>query len=274
MSDPQRAATRYAVSGDGTRIAYEETGAGPVLVIVEGALCHRGMGAFEELAPILADRFTVVGYDRRGRGESEVGRTPYEVQREVEDLVAVLGAVDPDAFVFGMSSGAALSLEAARQGIIISRLAVYEPPFILDDSHPPDSPQFVDRLRALLADGRRTRAVQSFLRLLGMPALIVTVLPVLPMWKRLTAAADTLPHDFEIVSPYRRGLPLPEAHYAGILSETLLVSGGKSPDYMQHAPVSIAGQIRGARTTVLEGQTHEVDAEVLAPVLADHFAAG
>lgn len=274
MGQPARAATQYAVSADGSRIAYSEAGAGPTLVIVEGALCHRGMGAFEELAPILADRFTVVGYDRRGRGESETGKTPYEVQREVEDLGAVLAAVDPDAFVFGMSSGAALSLEAARQGVITNRLAVYEPPFILDDSHRPDSPEFLDGLRALLADGRRTRAVQSFLRLLGIPALFVAVLPLLPMWKRLTAAADTLPNDFEIVSPYRRGLPLPEGHYAAIVSDTLLLAGGKSPHYMKQAPVVIADQIYSARTTLLEGQTHEVKAEVLAPVLAEHFAAG
>ena len=272
MSSEPRATTQYAVSSDGTRIAYEVTGSGPALVVVEGALCHRRMGAYEELGPILADRFSVVGYDRRGRGESEPGATAYEVQREVEDLVAVLDAVDPDAFVFGMSSGAALSLEAARQGLTTSRLAVYEPPFILDDSHPPDSPDFAQRLRELLAEGRRTKAVQLFLRLLGVPAPIVLVLPLLPMWKRLTAAADTLPHDFEIVAPYRRGVPLPEGHYATIVSDTLLAAGGKSPDYMRHTPVAIATQIPGASTVVLEGQTHEVKAEVLAPVLARHFA--
>jgi pimeloyl-ACP methyl ester carboxylesterase len=271
MSASLTASTRYTVSEDGTRIAYEVTGTGPILVIVEGALCHRGMGAFEELAPILADRFTVVGYDRRGRGESGPGTSPYQVQREVEDLIAVLGTVDPEAFLFGMSSGAALSLEAARQGALIRRLAVYEPPFILDDSHQPDDPGFTDRLRGLLASGRRTRAVQAFMRLLGAPAPIVAVLPMFPLWKRLTAAADTLPNDFEIVSPYRRWLPLPDGHYAAIAAKTLLIAGGKSPAYMQHAPVAIASQIAGARTAVLAGQTHEVKAEVIAPVLAGHF---
>jgi pimeloyl-ACP methyl ester carboxylesterase len=271
MSPSPSASTRYAVAEDGCRIAYEMTGAGPALVVVEGALCHRAMGAYEELAPILADRFTVVGYDRRGRGESEPGTSPYQVQREVEDLIAVLGDVDPDAFVFGMSSGAALALEAARQGVTTSRLAVYEPPFILNSSHRPDDPEFTDHLRGLLAEGRRTRAVQAFLRLLGVPAPIVMVLPLLPMWKRLTAAADTLPNDFEIVSPYRRGLPLPDGHYASIVSDTLLLAGGKSPEYMRHAPVAIAAQIPGARTAVLKGQTHEVKAEVLAPLLAEHF---
>ena len=274
MGHPASASTEYAVSEDGSRIAFEVAGTGPTVVIVEGALCHRGMGAFEELAPILADRFRVVGYDRRGRGESDEGRAPYEVQREVEDLVAVLGAVDPDAYVFGMSSGAALSLEAARQGFITNRLAVYEPPFILDDSHEADGPEFTDRLRELLAAGRRTRAVQSFLRLMGVPAPFVVVLPLLPMWKRLTASADTLPHDFEIVSPYRRGCPLPERHYAAIVAETLLIAGGNSPEYMRRAPEAISAQISAARTTVLEGQTHEVKAVVIAPVLAQHFSGG
>ncbi len=267
-------ATRYTESADGTRIAYEARGAGPTLVIVEGALCHRGMGAFDELAPILADRFTVVGYDRRGRGESGPGAAPSTVQREVEDLVAVLGAVDPGASVFGMSSGAALCLEAGRTGVPFARLALYEPPFILDDSHPADDPAFVERLRGLLAAGRRTPAVKSFLRLMGVPAPVLLVLPLLPMWKGLTASVDTLPNDFEIVGPYRRGLPLPEGHYAAITAPTLVIAGGDSPAYMQQAPVAVAAQIHGARTTVLEGQTHEVDAKVLAPVLAAHFAAG
>lgn len=272
MSSSTGATTEYAVSADGTRIAYSVIGSGPVLVVVEGALCHRGMGAFDELAPILADRFTVVGYDRRGRGESTAGASAYEVQREVEDLVAVLAATGPDACVFGGSSGAALSLEAARQGVITGRLAVYEPPFILDDSHQPDDPGFTDRLRSLIADGRRTRAAKLFLRLLGMPAPIVAVLPLLPMWKRLTAAADTLPHDFEIVSPFRRGVPLPDGHYGPVAVDTLVLAGGKSPDYMRHAPAAIAAQIPSARTAELEGQTHEVKADVIAPVLAEHFS--
>ena len=274
MSAPSTPATELAVSADGTKIAYEVRGSGPTLVIVEGALCHRAMGAFDELAPILADRFTVVGYDRRGRGESEPGTRPYAVQQEVDDLVAVLHGVDPHAFVFGMSSGAALSLEAARQGKLSSPLGVYEPPFILDHSHTPDDPDFTKKLRSLIAAGHRTRAVKAFLRLMGVPAPVVVVMPLLPMWKKLTAAADTLPNDFEIVSPYRRGRALPDDHYAAISVPTLLIAGGKSPTYMQHAPAAIAAQIPDAATTILEGQTHEVNAEVLAPVLVSHFLKG
>ena len=271
MNDRPSVPTQHAISADGTTIAYEVTGSGPTVVMVEGALCHRRMGAFDELAPLLEHQFTVVGYDRRGRGDSGAGSSPYAVQREVDDLLAVLGAVGADAFVFGMSAGAALCLEAARQGALSGRLAVYEPPFILDASHPPDDPGFTDRLRELLAKGRRTRAVQAFLRLLGVPAPVVVVLPLLPMWKKLKASADTLPHDFEIVSPYRRGVPLPESHYSAVSSPTLLIAGGRSPDYMRHASEAIAAQIPGAGTAVLAGQTHEVKAEVIAPVLTSHF---
>jgi pimeloyl-ACP methyl ester carboxylesterase len=230
------------------------------------------MGAFDELAPLLGERFTVVGYDRRGRGQSGHGTSPHVVQREVEDLTAILDSVDRDAFVFGMSSGAALALEAARQGVLRTRLAVYEPPFILDSSHPADDPDFTDRLRHLLSRGRRTRAVKEFLRLLGVPAPVVILMPLLPVWKKLTASADTLPNDFDIVSTFRRGLPLPKGHYATISVPTLLIAGGKSPNHMQQAPVHIATQIPTATTTVLEGQTHEVNAKVLAPVLARHFS--
>ena len=265
--------TQLATSADGTRIALERRGTGPALVMVEGALCHRGMGGYEEVAPLLADRFTVVGYDRRGRGESGAGASPYAPQREVEDLLAVVAAAGEGALVFGMSSGAALCLEAARQSPLTPRLAVYEPPFVLDDGHPADDPTLNARLRELVARGRTTRATQLFLRCMGVPAPVTLVMPLLPVWKRMTAAAGTLPHDVEIVSPYRRGEPLPEGHYGAVTAGTLLLTGGDSPAHMRHAAEQIAAQVPGARTAVLAGQTHEVAADVLAPVLADYFLA-
>lgn len=143
-------------------------------------------------------------------------------------------------------------MAAARQDGLSNRLAVYEPPFILDNSHRPDDPGFTDALRDLLANGHRTRAVQKFLRLLGVPAPVVLVMPVLPVWKKLTASADTVPNDFEIVSPFRRGLPLPEGYYGAISIPTLLIVGGKSPNHMRHVPLAIA-QIPRADTTVLKG---------------------
>lgn len=137
---PGTTGTRFAVSADGTRIAYDVTGTGPALVVVEGALCHRAMGAAKTLTPALRDRFAVHAYDRRGRGESGAGDSAYDSQREVEDLAAVLEAAGGRPLVFAASSGAALALEAARQGVPMERLAIYEAPFILDDTHAPNDP--------------------------------------------------------------------------------------------------------------------------------------
>ncbi|RZI79654.1 MAG: alpha/beta fold hydrolase, partial [Microbacterium sp.] len=155
--------THWAVSADGTRIAYDVTGAGPVLVVVEGAMCRREMGAAQMLTPALADRFSVVGYDRRGRGESS-DTQPYDVQREVEDLVAVLDAVGPDVYVFAASSGAALALEAARQGVPMKKLAVYEAPFIVDDTHAPNALDLPEQIERLVAQDRRGAAVKLFMK--------------------------------------------------------------------------------------------------------------
>jgi pimeloyl-ACP methyl ester carboxylesterase len=129
--------TRFITSADGTAIAYDVTGTGPAVVVVEGALCQRTMGTARAVAPLLSEHYAVVAYDRRGRGESGPGSSPYAVQREVEDLVAVLAAAAPDAFVVGASSGAALALEALRAGIPARKVALYEAPFILDDTHAP-----------------------------------------------------------------------------------------------------------------------------------------
>ncbi|MFE3281633.1 alpha/beta fold hydrolase, partial [Streptomyces sp. NPDC059233] len=137
------------VSRDGTVIAFDRIGAGPVLVLVGGAFQVRDDAKWVELARLLADRFTVVTYDRRGRGDS--GDTaPYEVAREFEDLAAVIDAVGATAGVMGMSSGAVLALEAAAHGVPITALALYEPPFVLDDARPPLPADYLDRLHGAL----------------------------------------------------------------------------------------------------------------------------
>src|SRR6478736_8979926 len=147
--------TRFATSADGTRIAYEVSGTGPALVLVDGALCQRSMGPARPLAEQLSHSFTVHAYDRRGRGESGPGETAYDVEREVEDLAAVIEAAGGHAHVFAASSGAVLALEAARRGLPIDRLALYEAPFIVDDTHAPNDPDLPARLRSLVDDGKR-----------------------------------------------------------------------------------------------------------------------
>lgn len=262
--------TRFAVSADGTRIAYDITGTGPTLVIVEGALCRREMGAAQTLAPALSKTFSVVGYDRRGRGESS-DTQPYDVQREVEDLIAVLDAVGPDAYVFAASSGAALALEAARQGVPMRKLAVYEAPFIVDDTHAPNPLDLPEQIERLVANGRRGAAVKLFMKVVGVPAPMLLIMPLFPMWKGLTAIAHTLAYDFRIVLPFEQGEPLPGGHYGSATPETIVIAGGKSPAYLQNAQAAIAEQLPSGRLVTLKGQTHMINAKATAPVLMEHF---
>jgi pimeloyl-ACP methyl ester carboxylesterase len=264
--------TQYATSADGTRIAYETTGRGPSLVLVDGALCQRSMGPARGLAKQLADRFAVVAYDRRGRGESGAGETAYDVQREIEDLAAVLAAVGGHAHVFGSSSGAALALEAARQGLPIDRLALYEAPFILDDTHPANPIDLPQQLKTMVDAGDRGKAVKTFMHVVGAPAPMIAIMPLMPVWKKLTGVAHTLSYDMALVVPFEQGQPLPEGHFAGVSATTLTIAGGKSPTYMRNAQAAIAEQLPNGRLVSLPGQTHMIRAKVTGPVLAEHFA--
>jgi pimeloyl-ACP methyl ester carboxylesterase len=266
--------TRFVTSADGTRIAYDVTGPGgaaPALVVVEGALCHRGMGAARTLTGALQDRYTVYGYDRRGRGESGPGASPHDPEREVEDLAAVIEAAGGQAHVFGASSGGALALEAARRGVPMEKLAVYEAPFIVDDTHAPNDPALPATLRALVDDGRRGDAVRLFLRTVGAPAAMVTVMRLLPVWKQLTAVAHTLPNDLDLVIGFEQGEPLPAGYYADVTPETLVIAGGRSPAYLRNAQAAIAAQVPRGRLATLPGQTHMIKAKATAPALVDHF---
>lgn len=270
--------TRFAVSADGTRIAYDVTGpddgTAPALVVVEGALCHRAMGAAKTLTPALRDRFAVHAYDRRGRGESGPGASAYEPQREVEDLAAVLAAAGGRPYVFAASSGGALALEAARQGVPMDGLAVYEAPFILDDTHPANPADLPEQLQALIDEGRRGDAVRLFMRTVGAPAPMVAIMRLFPVWKQLTAVAHTLPYDLGLVIGFEQGEPLPEGWYAHVEPETLVIAGGKSPEYLRNAQAAIAAQLPHGRLATLPGQTHMIRAKATAPVLLEHFTEG
>lgn len=266
-----RPTTQYAVSADGTEIAYDVTGSGPALVIVEGALCQRAMGTAKALRDSLEKDYTVVAYDRRGRGQSGPGAGPFEVQREIEDLAAVITAAGGDAYVFGASSGAVLALEAARQGVPMRRLALYEAPFILDDTRAPNDPDIGDRFAELVASGDRSAAVKTFMRVVGAPAPMVALMPLFPVWKKLTAVAHTLPYDFALVGRYQQGEPLPEGHYAGVGIPSVVIAGGKSPAYLKNAQAAVAAQIPDAELVTLAGETHMVRAKATTPVLRAHF---
>jgi pimeloyl-ACP methyl ester carboxylesterase len=263
--------TAYAVSADGTRIAYEVSGSGPALVLVDGALCQRSMGPARPLAKLLAAQFTVHAYDRRGRGESGAGETPYHPDREVEDLAAVIDAAGGHAHVFGSSSGATLALNAAQAGLPIDRLAVYEAPYIVDDTHAPNAPDLPEQMQTLVDEGRRGDAVVLFMKTVGAPGPMVAVMRLLPVWRKLTSVAHTLPYDLRLVIDHQQGRPLPEGVYDAVGQPTLVIAGGKSPEYMKNAEAAVAAALSDARLETLPGQTHMIKAKVTAPVVAAHL---
>ena len=265
--------TRFVTSSDGTRIAYEVHGSGPAVVLVDGALCQRSTGPARPLATRLATSFAVHAYDRRGRGESGPGETAYDVEREIEDLAAVIDSAGGHAHVFGSSSGAVLALAAARRGLPIDRIALYEAPFIVDDTHTPNDPHLPARLRALVDDGRRGDAVKLFLRTVGAPGPMIALMPLLPVWKKLTGVAHTLPHDLTIVIDHQQGRPIPPGLYDAVSAPTLVIAGGKSPEYLRNAQADVADAVPHGRLETLPGQTHLIKAKVTAPVVAAHLLA-
>jgi len=263
---------KTVTSKDGTTIAYDQTGTGPPLVLVDGALNSRVFGLNGPLVPILADRFTVVTYDRRGRGDS--GDTqPYAVQREIEDLEAIIDAVGGPAYVYGISSGAGLALEAASAvPTKVAKLALYEPSFVVDNTRPPVPADAVEQVTGLLARGRRGAAVKLFLREdVRVPAVFVAVMPLMPAWGKLKAVAHTLPYDLTIMDGGQQGRPLPPGRWASLTAPALVMAGGKSPAWLQNTARALVRVLPGASHRTLPGQTHIVKAKALAPVLADFF---
>jgi pimeloyl-ACP methyl ester carboxylesterase len=273
---PDRARTekftmKTAISKDGTSIAYDQLGEGPPLILVGGALNTRSFGPNGSVAPLLAERFTVINYDRRGRGASGDTR-PWTLEREVEDLDALIEAAGGSAYLFGISSGAALALEAASHGLAIEKLALYEAPFIVDDSRPPLADDYLVRIQELAASDRPADAIRLFMKEgVGLPAVVVALMRFMPAWSKLKAVAHTLPYDAAIVYDYQKGRPLPPQQWSSATMPTLVSAGGKSPDGMRNAMRELAEKLPNATYHTLEGQTHIVKAEALAPVLVEFF---
>jgi pimeloyl-ACP methyl ester carboxylesterase len=258
-------------SQDGTSIAFERSGRGPALILVDGALCYRAQGPSRPLAAALADRFTVYIYDRRGRGES--GDTPpFAIAREVEDLAALIAEAGGSALVYGISSGAALALEAANAGLPITKLALYEAPFVVDDTHPPFADDFLLEMKTHVAHNRRGDAVRLFLRAVGLPAVALVIMRFLPVWSKLTGVAHTLPYDLTITHEHQQGRPFRPERWAGVTAPTLVADGGKSPEWMRNATRALAQATPHGTYRTLPGQNHMVSAKALAPVLAEFFS--
>lgn len=215
--------------------------------------------------------FTVFTYDRRGRGASG-DTTPYSVEREVEDLDALIKEAGGSAMVFGCSSGAVLALEAATRGLPIEKLALYEPPFIVDDSR--EIPTgYMDRIRDHIAADRRPEALREFMVTgVGMPAFMMIVMRLMPAWKKIKSVAHTLPYDMTVVGTTQEGKPLPASRWTNISMPTLIADGGKSPAWMRNGVRNLTELLPQAEYQNLAGQTHMIKPKVHAPVLKAFFA--
>lgn len=257
---------KKTISRDGTSLAYESTGEGPAVILVSGAMSTGGTVA--PLAVPLANRFRVVPYDRRGRGES--GDTqPYAVEREVEDLAALIGAVGGEAALCGISSGGALVLEAAASGLPVRQVAVYEVPFAdFLEGGAARYEEYTAQLTEALAQGRRGDAVELFLRLTGMGEQTIQGARQSPMWSGMETVAPSLAYDDAVMGD---GL-VPRERLASITVPVLSVAGGASPAWMREAARAVAEAVPDGTYRSLEGQTHMVEPGVLGPVLAEFFA--
>lgn len=255
-----------AISQDGTTIAYERSGSGPALILVLGALNSRKSGS--KLAGLLAPHFSVITYDRRGRGDS-TDKAPYSPQREVEDIAALVGVMGAPVRLYGHSSGAALALEAALVlPKSIRKLAIYEAPYTLDEIGRRAAIKYYKALKKLLAAGRNDEAVALFISSVGVSDKQTRALKRLPMWKGLVILAPTLAYDSQVLG---EGHALRAARLARIAVPTLVMHGGAGAASMRDAARAISEAMPKAQLRTLARQTHGVSAKVLAPVLVEFF---
>ncbi|MFC9427958.1 alpha/beta fold hydrolase [Streptomyces sp. NPDC056987] len=253
-------------SGDGTPIAYRRSGEGPPVILVGGAFSTAESEA--PLARLLAPRFATITYDRRGRGASG-DRAPYAVEREVEDLAALLAAAGGSAALYGVSSGGALVLEAVAAGLPVTQFAVYEPPYATDPAALRARAAYTERLTELLARGLRDDAVELFLSAMDLHPATIEVMRRSPLWADLAAVAHTLAYDNQVLG---EGL-IPLRRLSAVTTRAMIVDGGASPPVVRDAARAAARALPRGRHRTLTGQTHEVAPHVLAPVLEEFFAA-
>ena len=257
-------------SADGTPIAFERLGDGPPIIVVGGAICDRAMT--RPTAEQLAQHFTVINYDRRGRGDS--GDTaPYAVEREIEDLGALIAEAGGTASVYGHSSGAVLALHAAATGLPIARLVLHEPPFTPDEEEwRRRSREYGENLGTILAEERRGDAVELFMTRVGTPQEMVDQWRKESWWAGIEALAPTLAYDSEVMGDGSRGGTIPTDVVGAATTPTLVLSGGASPAWMIDTGRQVADAMPNGLHRVLEGQGHDVAPDVLVPALAGFLA--
>ena len=256
------------ISKDGTKIVYDKAGQGPAVVLVEGATATRG--SFEELANLLAPNFTVYYYDRRGRGDSS-DTLPYSLDKEIEDIEALIDEAGGSAYVYGISSGGALALEAASKlGSKVRKLAIYEVPYDESETGQAKWKEYKTILNESLKAGKNGDAITAFMKLVDVPEEMLAGMKQSPYWPELEKVAPTLVYDAACLGD--RKIPAERARH--ITVPTLVMDGGGSLQMypnMRASAEKLAQLIPSVEWQTLEGQTHDVNSKVLAPVLETFF---
>ena len=256
----------FVVSADGTSIAFEAVGQGAPLVLVGGAFCdRRARASGTPLAALLSERQRVLSYDRRGRGDSG-DQAPYALEREIDDLAALVTRAGGSAAVFGNSSGALLALAAAAAGVPITKLVLFEPPFLLDAARAASFEPLARELSRLVVEKQRGAAAERFLaEVVQVPPAALAGIRRSPAWPGLEALAHTLSYDVSITSRGAQYLDLARS----VTAPALVLAGGASPPWMRDALGTLAGSLAKGRLGTLEGQTHDVDTAALARAIAE-----
>lgn len=262
---------KTVASKDGTTIAFDQVGSGPTAIFVPGAVQYR---AFDQdsakLAELLAPHFTVINYDRRGRGDS-TNTLPYAVEREIEDIEALIDQAGGSAYLYGISSGAALAMEATLAlGNKVKKLAMYEAPYNDDAAARQTWKDYRKQLNERLAANQPGDAMILFMRLVGMPPEHDAGMRQSPMWPIFEAVAPTLAYDAAVMGEESA---IPRERASRVTIPALVMDGGASFPFMSVTAKALAQAMPQGQHRTLEGQTHEVSSEALAPVLLEFFNA-
>jgi pimeloyl-ACP methyl ester carboxylesterase len=254
------------ISADGTEIVFDKAGSGPPVILLSGGPGDRS--GERPLAEVLRPFLTVFTYDRRGRGES--GDTkPYSVEREYEDLAAVIAEAGGSAGVYGSSGMGMIGLEAAAHGVSISKLAMWEPPYVVEGSRPPIPADWGARVEALVAEGRNEDAIEYWLvEIVNIPAEYVASMKSTPFWQGMAASAHALVYDAAIL----RDFSVPAERVPSVSVPTLVMDGGEAAlPWIRQGVQEVLKLLPDGRHQVLDGQAHDIPPEVIAPVLIKFF---
>jgi pimeloyl-ACP methyl ester carboxylesterase len=254
------------ISKDGTGIAFNKTGAGPALILVDGAFCSSKFGPMVKLAPLLEKYFTVISYDRRARGESGDSKS-YDVQREIEDIDALIDVAGGSAFLFSISSGAILAIRAAASGLNIPKLALFEPPFVGDrEGRRPANAEA--ELKTMIAEKRPGDAVDFYLRkVMGLPVFITWILRLTPNWSKMKANAASLPYDAAVCGDFN----IPKKIVGSVNVPVIVIDSTKSPKMLRDAVRAVTKLLPLGQQISVDGKIHDVPPKILAPILEKFY---